>query len=327
MTNRFVKIIKIFAIMFALLSSSVWGGIAGSVTRELIEETVEHLAKRSGKKVLESASKKTACETLERLVKTYGDNVLTVVDDAGFKLLEAVPHYGDEVIQLAAKASSQGRRAFAQNIPELLPAVRRVGMDILELEAKAPGLAIRAFNTIGDDAARAVARNIPAEDVPRILRYAEKADSPSTKKLLLETYEKEGKLLFERIPAKLVLASGLSASMLYGTHQLTNPARAIGNAIDNNFEVADKAVGRFMGWGSMIILFVIVLLFWRFELMPWQRPEKRKKKKTEVASNDLRKNTVINSNDPSNENFKPIDGDPTEPQKCICCGHEERIDC
>jgi hypothetical protein len=205
-------------------------------------------------------------------VRTYGDDVLKVVDDAGFELLEAAPRYGDEIVEFAMKASPQGRRAFAQNLPELLPLARRFGTEALELEAKSPGLSVRAFKIFGADAGKVVARNVPAEDVPRLVKYAEKADTPATRKLLLEAYEKEGKSLFERVPAKLVFASGLTVSMLYGTHRVTAPIRAIADTIDKSPEVADTAVRHFFAWGAGVILAVAVLLFWRFGLLPWQRP-------------------------------------------------------
>lgn len=264
--------VSVVPLGFLFLAAPVLGGVRGKITREIIQETVERAARRSGREVLDETAKRTARETLEGLVKTYGDDVLKVVDDTGIELLEAVPRYGNEVVELAITASPQARRAFVQNIPELLPIARRVGPEALELEGKSPGLAVRVFKVFGDDAGWAVARNVPAEDVPRLLKYAEKADSPTTKRLLLETYEKEEKALFERIPPGLVLASGLSASMLHGTHELTKPVRAIGEAIDGNADVANTAVRHFVAWGGVALIVIAILLFWRFGLMPWQRP-------------------------------------------------------
>jgi hypothetical protein len=255
-----------------LLALPVMGGVRSKITGEIIEEVVERAARRSGRKAVDRMATKAANETLERLVKTYGDDVLKVVDDAGFELLESVPKHGDEIVKLATQASPKARRVFAQNIPELLPLVRRVGTEALELEAKSPGLSARVFRVFGDDAGKALARNVPAEDIPRLLRYAEKADSPGTRKALMEAYGKEGKRLFERIPPKLVLALGLSASMLYATHELTEPIRAIGDAIGTNSDVADTAVRQFAAWATVGMLVLAFVLLWRFGLMPWQRP-------------------------------------------------------
>lgn len=269
--KRFVIFVPVLLTVVLVAVSSAFGGVAVKVTREIIEETVERAAKRSGRELVEQAAKKSANETLERLVKTYGDDVLKVVDDAGFELLELVPRYGDEIVEFAMKASPQARRAFAQNIPELLPLVRRVGVNALELEAKSPGLSIKVFKVFGDDAGKVVAKNVPAEDIPRLLKYAEKADNPATKEVLVKTYKKEGTSLFERIPARLVLATGLTASMLYGTHEATAPARAVAKTIKDSPDVAKTAVSQFTAWGAGVVLVVIVLLLWRFGLMPWHR--------------------------------------------------------
>lgn len=256
------RLVIIMTGLALLLTAPASAGVRGKIMQEIFEKIVIQENKLGGE------------EVLERLIKTYGDDVLKVVDDAGFEFLEEVPRYGDEIIEIAMKASPQTRRVFAQNIPELLPLVRRVGTEALELEAKSPGLAVRVFKIFGDDAGKVVARNVPAEDIPRLLKYAEKADSPETRKALVKLYEKEGKNLFKRIPAKLVLAAGLSASMLYGTHELTVPVRAIGDVIDNNAEIADTAVRHFFAWSAVALLAIVVLLFGRFGLMPWQRPRR-----------------------------------------------------
>ena len=275
--KRFVMLSPIMLPVFLGLALPAFGSVVGKVTHEIIEATVERAAKRSGKELVEHAAKRSANETLERLVKTYGDDIVRVVDDAGFELLESVPKYGDEIVAVAMQASPQARRAFAQNIPALLPLVRQVGTDALELEAKSPGLAVQVFKVFGQDAGKVVAKRVPAEDVPRLLKYAEKADTPATKQAVVEAYAKEGKHLFDRITPKQILAGGLTTSMLYGTHSVTAPVRAVANAIEDSPDIAKTAVRQFAAWGTGVVLMVIVLLLWRFGLMPWHR-------KTPVAS-------------------------------------------
>jgi hypothetical protein len=257
---------------FLLMSAlPVYAGVVTAVTRDVIEETLMLAEKKSGRKIVGQAARSEANDTLVRIVKTSGSEVLGVIDDGGLELIEAIPKYGDEVITLASKASPLARRAFSQNIEELLPLVRRVGVDAIELEAKVPGMAQKVFTIFGDDGARLLIKNVPAEDIPRMLKYADKADQPETRQLLLETYSKEGKSIFERIPAGLVLSTGLTASMLYGTHRATDPAVALGDSIRNNPDVAKSVIPYFIGLGSLIILLIVFLLLWRFGLMPWQR--------------------------------------------------------
>jgi hypothetical protein len=262
-------------------------GVTSKVTREVIEETLVKAAQRSGRQIGGQTVTKTTSETLERLTKTYGNDVLKVISDGGIELVENVPKYGDDIIDIALKASPNARRTFARDLPELLPLTRRVGVDAVELEAKSPGLAAKVFTTFGDDGGRIIAKNVPAEDVPRLLSYAEKADSPTTRELLLDSYKKEGKSLFERVPAKLVLASGLSASMLLGTYEITNPARALGKAIESNKDIAGQATLIFFACGTIIILALLLCLLWRFGLMPWHRkttPQVKKGKNQEIKS-------------------------------------------
>ena len=59
--------------------------------------------------------------------------------------------------------------------------------------------------------------------------------------------------------------------MLYGTHRVTDPAVALGDAIRNNPKVAHTAIQSFIGYGAMVAFVIIVILLWRFGLMPWQR--------------------------------------------------------
>jgi len=269
-----IKLSIISIIILINLPIQVLASVRGKVVQDFYEEAVEQIIKRSGKEVVEQSSQKVAVKTLKRLTKTYGDDVIKVVNDSGFELLEAVPKYGDDIIEIAIKTSPENRHLFARNISELLPLVKRVGPTAIELEAKSPGLSRQVFKVFGDDAGKTIAKNVPAEDIPRLLKYGEKADSQATKKLLLETYRKEGKTLFERIPPKIILATGLSASMLYGTHQSTAPMRAVADTIKNNPDVAKKAVSLFSVYSAGVILIIIILLLWRFGLMPWHKKQK-----------------------------------------------------
>lgn len=221
----------LFAIVLTVLPNSVHSFVTGPVAREVLEEVLKKAASSSGKDVLTGKAKDTALRNLDEMVKKYGDEALKVVKDGGIELIEGVPRHGEEIFELAVKASPAARKAFARELDSLLPIARRNGIDVLELEAKAPGTAIQVFRTFGDEGGMTIAKKVPRKDVPRLLTYGKKADSDATRKLLLEMYEEEREKLFERIPAKLVLAAGLTATMLYGTHRLTEPSDAVGDQI------------------------------------------------------------------------------------------------
>ena len=253
------------AITLALLPACPSGAtITGKVTTEALELTLERAAQRSGRSIEGTAAQRAALEQLERLSAKHGDEVLKVVEDSGIELLDAVSKYGDDVVSLASKATPQARRVLALNPAELVPLSRRVGVEALELEAKVPGQSVNAFRLFGDDGGKFIASKVETEDLPRLLKYGEMADSDATRRALLEAYEKEGKSLFERIPPKLVLATGLTAAMLYGVHEASDIARdnpGVLSGIVNHATTVAGAVG----------LVVILLLLWRFGLMPWQR--------------------------------------------------------
>jgi hypothetical protein len=172
------------------------------------------------------------------------------------------------MVKLATKASPQARRVLALNPEELVPLSRRVGVDAIELEAKVPGQAKHVFVLFGDDGGRYVARNVRSEDLPRLIKYGEMTDSDTTRRALLEAYKKEGKSLFERIPPKLVLAGGLTAAMLIGTDKLTD---AVGNAIDEDRGIVERVLNHTVSVAGIIVGGLVLLLLWRFRLMPWHR--------------------------------------------------------
>jgi len=245
--------------------------IATKVTEQAIEMAVEKAATMSGKKFSGTVAKKVATEEVKRLSEIHGVDVLKVVEDSGLELLEAVHKHGEDLVSIAMKASPQARRALALNVEEMLPLAKRVGVEALELEAKVPGQAVHAFEIFGDAAGKGLAKSIPTEDLPRLVKYGEKADSAATKELLLKTYKAEGPKLFERIPPKLVLAGGLSASMLLGTHEAFATERAKADVLRDNPEIARDVMNRSNTiWGG-IVLIAIILLLWRFGFMPWHR--------------------------------------------------------
>lgn len=238
--------------------------VVGKVTKEILEATVESAAKTSGRTLEGAAARKVVVEQVEGLARTYGDDVLKLVEDGGLEFVEAVPKYGDDIVKLASKASPQARRVLSLNPEELVPLSRRVGVEALELEAKVPGQAKHVYELFGEDGGRYVARSVQTEDIPRLIKYGERADSDATRRALLEAYEKEGKSLFERIPPRLVLAGGLTAAMIYGVHEAADIAR-------ENPGFLRDIVNHATSVGGAIVLVVALLLLWRFGLMPWHR--------------------------------------------------------
>ena len=257
-TNRIAAICAVLATLGAALPAQA------DVTATLIRETLELAARRSHRELLKQGAREAGEQAVESAVKRYGPKAATAIADGGLELLEAGARYGDDVMRVAVEASPAARRALAIDAGNLVPLVRELGPEALEIEAKAPGLARNLFANFGPDNARRIATQVPAEDLPRLVTYANRADSPATRQLLLEAYQKEGPSLFQRIPAKLVLAGGVTASMIYGTHRLTSPAVAVAQQISENPHLAQRVID-WLGWlGGILLLTVSGAVIWRY---------------------------------------------------------------
>jgi hypothetical protein len=233
----------------------------------LVREILEQASRRSGRKLAEQAARESAEQAVESAVKRYGPRAADAIADGGLELVEAGARYGDDVMRIAVEAGPVARRALALDAGNLLPLVRELGAEALEIETKSPGLVRQMVANFGPDGARRIARTVPAEDMPRLVAYANRADTPSTRKALLEAYEMEGRTMFERIPPKLVLAGGLSASMLYGTHRATAPAAAVGTRIATDPDLTNRVVDWMAIVGGGLLTFVTAACLWRFGVL------------------------------------------------------------
>ena len=84
---------------------------------------------------------------------------------------------------------------------------------------------------------------------------------------------------------------------------MTAPQRAMADAINKNPEVADTAVRHFFAWGAVIISGIVFVLFWRFGLMPWQKP----RRPGEVMPKGLPSSGNTKKNGPhEKESFRPL---------------------
>lgn len=251
--------------MAALLAAATPAHAGGRAA--LVREAVELATRRSGRELTEKAARESAEQAVESAVKRYGPKAAEAVADGGLELVEAGARYGDDVMRVAVEAGPAARRALALDAGNLVPLVRELGPEALELEAKSPGLARRAFTSFGPDGARRIAMTVPADDLPRLVAYAERADTPATRKALLEAYEKEGRAIFERIPPKLVLAGGLTVAMVYGTHRATAPMAAVGDQIGRDPALARRTIDWLALIGGGLATLVTGACLWRFGLL------------------------------------------------------------
>ena len=162
------------------LTMTGWCGAVSKVASEVFEAMV----KKSPKMLTPAA--KTA---LKKMVTQYGDDVVVkLLKQHGVKVLEVGAKYGDDVMRLVVKNPKMAT-ALLQNADELVPLMRRLGPKVVELEARHPGLATKAIKLFGDDAVKALAK-VPQKDMSVLVGYAARADTPATRRLLLEAYER-----------------------------------------------------------------------------------------------------------------------------------------
>jgi len=240
----------------------------------IVREVLDQGTRRSGSELAERHGRAVAERSIESAVKRYGPQAAAAIADGGTELLEAGTRYGDDVIRFAVEASPAGRQALVLDAGNLVPLIRELGPSALEIEAHSPGLGRQVFTIFGPDGAHAIAKSVPADDVPRLIAYAQRADCPQTRKILLETYEREGQSMFDRIPPKLIFAGGLSTAMLYGTHRLTAPAAAIGDRITHDPDLARRTVDWMAVLGGGLLLLLMSACLYRFGLL--RRPQARR---------------------------------------------------
>ena len=257
------------AFIAVAMLASTGSAFAAPGMSQIVREAVKFAFKKSGREVAEQASREAVEQSVEAGVRKYGPRAAQAVAEGGVELVEATAKYGDDVMRVAVEATPAARRVLALEPGRMLPLVREFGEEALEIEAKSPGLARRAFTAFGDGGARQIARQVPAEDLPRLLKYAEQADTPETRRLLLDAYKKEGPSIFERIPASLVLATGLSASMIYGTHRVTAPLDATADAIRDNPDIARDTANGFIWVFGIVATLATVFVLSAFRLTPW----------------------------------------------------------
>jgi len=238
------------------------GGLA-----TIAREAFEYATRRSGREFVEQAARESGERSVEAAMRKHGPKAAGAIADGGLELIEASAQHGDDVIRLALEAGPEARRAVALDAANLVPLARELGPEAVELEAKSPGLARRVIDTFGVDDARRITRTVPAEDLPRLVAYADAADTPQTRKLLLEAYEKEGPSLFERIPATFVLSGGVSSALIYGTHRLTAPFAATGARIANDPQLGKRVVDRAAQMVGAVMVIVTVACLYRFGVL------------------------------------------------------------
>lgn len=215
----------IFTTFLFCSSFCVTPAVASPLTKGA-QEALEFAMKKFPVKALRPGARSALENTLERAAKRHGTEVFDLVRRGGVELIEQGGKHGDELWKLARKYP-QASRTLALHGDDLLPVVRRLGPEVLELELRNPGLGLQVIRTFGDDAARTLAK-APPEQVPVLLGYAGKADSPATRRLLLDTYAKSSNkaAFIAAFNWKTIMAAGLGTGAVIAAYQVSDGVQA-----------------------------------------------------------------------------------------------------
>ncbi len=248
---------------------------------KIIGEAIEQAAKRSGK-TLAPAARQAASQTAKNLATQYGDDILKVVADGGLETLTQGVKHGDDFWRLA-RLRPAAARALALHADDLVPLAKRLGPTVLDLEVKAPGISRRLVATFGDDAVQRLAQ-APAADLPKLVGYAQKADSPATAKLLLDYYQKapSGTAFLDHLSWKHIMSGGLSAAAVIAAFQVSTGVRdGLVTTAENSPETFARTVDRLtapvrIGLYALLALLLLPLAGWswrRFRRHPRQNDD------------------------------------------------------
>ena len=236
-----------------LFSSPLLAGVAAAVAKS-IPDAVEFAAKKSGK-ALSPAMRKSAEIAVEKAVANYGDDVLKTVTHGGLESLEVGAKYGDDFWRLCHSATPGAVRSLALHADNLMPIAKRLGPDFMVLEGKVPGLGAKTVQLFGDDAAKALAK-APADDLAKLVGYAEKADNAKTVAHLYNTYQKDNRIL-KYLNWKTIMASGLSVAAITGAYKVSNGIE------ESLTTAAEKSPTTFLIIIGLIALVILALIVWK----------------------------------------------------------------
>lgn len=270
-SSRHVSIcLALAAFLVPASQAPALGGAAAKLAAGSVDEVIEVAARVSGRSVTPAARAALGNQLRQAAIR-HGDDVLLAARRGGLELAEAAARHGDDVWRLGARVPS-GARALALHADELLPLARRIGPEVLILESQHPAIAARVVTAFGDDAVRYLAVNAPMGDLPRLVGFAERADSAATRRLLFEAYRRHGGEGLRAIDWKVVMAVGLSTAAVTAAYQISD---GIGDGLETvaaeSPEQFAAAVGVFTQPVRITLAVLgvglVAMVLWR--LRPW----------------------------------------------------------
>lgn len=223
MKKAFVfTLVMVFGFNVSLSANPLFKFFGKLFTKEATKQTVKQVTKQTMKQTTKQAGKHVAKQTAKNLGKESAESGIKI----GLK---------------------QGAKVLAKNSDDIAyPLIKKVTFETAEHAVTNPKIMQKLVVNFGDDVALKIIKKVPQSEMPMFLRYIEAADSPATKKLFFEYFQKEGSGIFKRITPSMVLATGLTASMLYGTHRVTTPMVSAAESIEKEPDIANNLVDKYI---------------------------------------------------------------------------------
>ncbi len=184
---------------------------ANPVVRKLATQAL----KQAGRESLDAGAREAAEHAAATAIRKCGvEGAEELVQRGGLELLEAGAMYGDDIL-MAARRVPEAARYLGARPAEALGLVARYGDDALRLEARVPGMAEQAVAQFGRGELAVLAKASSSE-ITQLVGYATRADSPATRRALLESWKKNGSFVLRELDKHklLILTGGLTVSMI-----------------------------------------------------------------------------------------------------------------
>lgn len=252
---------KALLVLFILLlgSSALQ---ANPVVRKLVAQAL----KQAGRETLEAGAREAAEHAAATAIRKFGaSGAEELVQRGGLELLEAGAKHGDEILK-AARRIPEATRYLGARPAEALGLVTRYGDDALRLEARVPGMTEQAVAQFGRGELAVLAK-VPSSEITQLVGYAARADSPATRRALLESWKKNGSFVLRELDKSkaLIITGGLTVSMIKVSDGLEDgirqmPERIPSEAMNNFFNKTGTGLAVAAMLGSVSLPLALVWL-------------------------------------------------------------------
>ncbi len=176
------------------------------------------------------------------LASRYGDDLIRVLKYGGSEAIEQSVKHGDDIVKACGKLNPAQIRAVMANSKILLPTIKKIGPKAFAKLERSPGITAKILSLYGDNGLM-ILKDKPMKEVIKVISFGEKANTPATKILFFNTYEKLGSKFIEKITPGTILATGLSAATITAAVKGINVAeQGMHRALDQDDRVTDAEI-------------------------------------------------------------------------------------